>query len=82
MIIVTLLLFLSIITSPWWVSVAIALILTLYRGGIPVLIIAGFVLDSWYGYPLQSLYGFSYVYTSIFGLLGFTAFLIRTRVIE
>lgn len=75
-------LFGSLILFPWWVSVIVAWWLSQYRYSLPILVGCGLVMDLWFGYPIDALFGFQYVYTSIFGLMGIVAASIRSRILE
>ncbi len=82
MIITFFLLLISPLWAPWWVAVALAIIAAPYRFSAFVLIPVGLLYDTWFGVPIALLYGFQYLYTSLFGCMAFSAFLMRRRMLS
>lgn len=64
---------------PWWVVVPLV-IAFLAQGGTPAVpITAGLIMDLTFGVGIQSLGGFSYLYTALFAFLSLVAwYLLKT----
>lgn len=65
--------------APWWV-VVLLVIAFLAQGGTPLIpISAGLIMDVTFGVSVQSLGGFSYLYTVLFAFLSLVAwYLLKT----
>ncbi len=64
-IITAIILFLVVLTTPWWVTLACAGIAALYFDSYYELIGTGLLLDLLYGAPFGPLYGSSYVFVAM-----------------
>lgn len=74
------LLFLSILFFPWWVSLAIGLIL-LIRYTAYELLAYGFFADTVYGIPLPGLYNIQFLFTLVFFIALVASFYIKRKII-
>jgi hypothetical protein len=72
----------SLIFFPWWLTVLAAWWLSQYRYSLPLLVGCGLLMDLWFGYPVDALNGFQYIYTCIFVGMGCVASAIRVRILE
>ena len=59
----------SLVFLPWWVSVPLGIIAATTKYGGPIAVFGGVVLDAVYGTPIDILFGFQYVYTTLFLLV-------------
>ncbi len=75
-------LFGSLVFFPWWVSVVAAWWLSQFRYSLPLLVGCGLLMDLWFGYPVDALFGLHYIYTCVFAGMGLVAASIRTRILE
>ena len=65
------LLFISVVVFPWWVSFVAALVLLFYCNRYYEAICAAFVFDLLYGVPLPMFFSFSFLFTLIMAVLFF-----------
>jgi hypothetical protein len=78
-IILNIILFLSIIICPWWVSVILALAILYYLKNFPEIVVHGLILDIYYGRLSPSFHIFDYRFTLLFLVLLLTSFFIKKR---
>jgi K+-sensing histidine kinase KdpD len=72
----------SIIFLPWWVSVALAVILLGVWQAYASVIVGALLLDIVFGAPLFAFSGFSYLYTLIFVVLVAVTFVLARAMLE
>ena len=65
------LLFLSVLLLPWWVTLSVAVLgMTLFSRFVEVIAV-GFLLDLLFGIPLHLFGGFQFTFASVFSVLFF-----------
>lgn len=69
--IVDILLFIAVVTLPWWLSLPCALVLSFYFKRYYEVILSGFVFDLLYGAPLPMFFSFSFLFTLVMAALFF-----------
>lgn len=74
--------FVSILLSPWVVSVAIALAYLADGGSVLLVVIGGLLSDIIFGAPIPALHGFQYLATLSMLLLGGAAVFLRRAILE
>ena len=74
--------FASILFSPWYIPVLLGLLIIIQWKAYTSAIIGGIILDGMFGAPIITLYGFSYIYTTLFVILSFLAFFLRQVMME
>jgi len=62
-------LLISIIIFPFWLNIIFAIFLTLYFDQYYEVIVAGFLLDFTYSIPIESFFGFRFIYALIFTII-------------
>ena len=72
--------FISILFFPWWISLALGILLIAVCKSYEVLV-WGLFFDALYGTPLDSLFGIEYVASVLFLFLFLVSFLVKKRVI-
>lgn len=77
-----LLFFASILFLPWYFSVVIGIFIISQWKAYTSAIIGGILLDTLYGGPIITLYGFAYIYTGLFVVLVILAFFLRRAMME
>jgi hypothetical protein len=78
-IILNIILFISIIICPWWVSVILALAILYYLKNFPEIILYGLLLDIYYGKLSSTFHIFDYRFTLLFLILLLSSFYIKKR---
>lgn len=78
-IILNIILFISVIICPWWVSVILALAILYYLKNFPEIVVYGLILDIYYGKLSPSFHILDYRFTLLFLVLLFTSFFIKKR---
>ena len=72
----------SCVFLPWYLSVALAVILIAYFNLWPLAIIGGLLMDIAFGAPLPILFNFAYFYMALFALLALFEMVLRQRMLE
>ena len=75
-------LFASVLTLPWWVTVPLMVLGLSFTHGAPVVVGAALLMDALYGTNIDSLYGLSFLYTVVFALAAYMSILMRRRMLE
>lgn len=70
---------LSAVMLPWWVTVPLAILLAPIKRSFIFLAIGGALMDVTFGAPVTTLWGFAYIYTVTFAVVGIVAEVLRTR---
>lgn len=74
------LIFLSILFFPWWITAFFALIL-LFSFEAAEVIIWGLLIDTLYGIPLAIFFHFTFVFTLLFMILFFVVQILKKRLV-
>ena len=77
-----LLFFASTILAPWWLTVAVGLLLLSRWNAVFSVILGGVILDLVLGTSVSSLSGFQYVYTCVFILCALASTVLRATMLE
>lgn len=80
--VVAILLLLSIVLLPWWVTVTLGVVSIVFFNLWYFAIMGGLVMDLAFGTPIALLGGFAYVYTCLFVGLSLLAMVLRGRMLE
>ncbi len=74
--------FASVLLGPWWISIAAGIwIASISERSVP-LIVGGMLMDMLFGAPIPALFGFNFLYTTIFLLIVLSALYFRRRILE
>lgn len=79
-IVLNVLLFVSILFFPWWLTLVFGLVL-LIRYAAYEIILYGFFADTIYGIPLPEFYGIQFLCTAVFMIALFASFFIKKKII-
>ena len=74
--------FASILFLPWFVTVALGVVLIAWYQAYLSVLIGGVLLDSMFGAPIAALGSFSFIYTALFACLSAVSYVLRRRVME
>lgn len=68
--------------APWWVSVALGVLLVAYFDAALSVLVGGVLLDVLHGAPIHIFGGFAYLYTSIFIVLVIVRMVLKKSIVE
>ncbi|XKT74317.1 MAG: hypothetical protein ACJKTH_03105 [Patescibacteria group bacterium UBA2163] len=68
--------------APWWVSIALGILLIAYFDAVPSVLIGGLLLDVLHSAPIHMFGGFAYLYTGIFIILIIIRIALQKSIVE
>lgn len=74
--------FVSVLFAPWWLSVALAVLLLSFFKAYFEVIVGGVIMDSVFGAPIMSLFNIEFLYTILFTILVVTTYFFRKVIME
>lgn len=81
-IVLSILYIVSSIFLPWWITVALGIVLITYFRLWWVAILGGLLMDLVFGAPISAFFGFAFLYTTLFIALSLLALMLRQRMLE
>lgn len=72
----------SVAFMPWWVALPLAIVLLAEWQAAFVVISGGIMRDLLFGVPQPALWGFSMIYTAVFGFLALLSWYLHIHVLE
>ncbi len=77
---INILLFISVLYFPWWLTILIGILLLSLHNGVELLF-WGLFADALFGVPLESFYGVQYLFTLLFFILIVLAVYVKQKMI-